>query len=107
MAVKGKRDKAEWSSGQIGAAVGGACAALGLGWLAGRLWRRYRDGDEEPAAALKHGKAPGFVGNSGGAKAVAGPGAMRDPPQHWSKVDEAVDESFPASDPPALNPHVD
>jgi len=32
----------------------------------------------------------------------AGPDAMRDPPQRgWSDVDEASDQSFPASDPPA------
>jgi hypothetical protein len=32
----------------------------------------------------------------------AGPSAMRDRPvREWSKIDEASDESFPASDPPA------
>jgi hypothetical protein len=31
----------------------------------------------------------------------AGPEAMRDPPADWDEVDEASDESFPASDPPA------
>ena len=25
----------------------------------------------------------------------------------WNKVDQAADESFPASDPPAVSPHVD
>ena len=30
----------------------------------------------------------------------AGPESMRDPPKRWDKVDEADDESFPASDPP-------
>lgn len=30
----------------------------------------------------------------------AGPESMRDPPRRWDKVDQADDESFPASDPP-------
>ena len=33
----------------------------------------------------------------------AGPESMRNPPREWDKVDEASDESFPASDPPALH----
>lgn len=31
----------------------------------------------------------------------AGPENMESAPQRWSKTDEAIDESFPASDPPA------
>ena len=31
----------------------------------------------------------------------AGPDAMEQPPKTWDEVDEARDESFPASDPPA------
>ncbi|MFC3097994.1 hypothetical protein [Alteraurantiacibacter palmitatis] len=32
----------------------------------------------------------------------AGPDAMTNPPQQgWSKVDQRIDESFPASDPPS------
>jgi hypothetical protein len=31
----------------------------------------------------------------------AGPEEMEHPPKDWDKVDQALDESFPASDPPA------
>jgi len=31
----------------------------------------------------------------------AGPDAMENPPEKWTEVDEASDESFPASDPPS------
>ncbi len=31
----------------------------------------------------------------------AGPDAMESPPKKWNDVDQASDESFPASDPPA------
>lgn len=31
----------------------------------------------------------------------AGPDAMKNPPKKWDETDQASDESFPASDPPA------
>lgn len=31
----------------------------------------------------------------------AGPNAMADPASSWSKTDQRIDESFPASDPPS------
>ncbi|HYN46580.1 MAG TPA: hypothetical protein VES64_07820 [Allosphingosinicella sp.] len=87
--------------------LAGAGAALaGLGALFAR--RRWGGGGEEvPAPALERGTTePGTAGQSGAARS-AGPEAMRDPPADWEKTDQASDESFPASDPPAVNPHVD
>jgi hypothetical protein len=84
--------------------LGAACAAA-LGYAATRLWRRP-DGSQGRSAALKGTGADGAVGHTGAARS-AGPDAMRDPPREWSQVDQASDESFPASDPPAVNPHVD
>jgi len=86
------------------AAAGAAIVGLGAALF---VRRRRRDAEEIPATATARGKtAPGPVGQSGAARS-AGPEAMRDPPQDWEKVDQAVDESSPASDPPAISPHVD
>jgi hypothetical protein len=89
----------------IGAALAAALGAVGayLNWRA----RRRQDEGERFAPALRHpGIPPGPVGHSGNVR-PAGPSAMRDPPSSWDKVDEASDESFPASDPPNLSPRVD
>ena len=103
------RDESEplmkWNR-KTGIIAAGAAAMVGLG--AALFVRRWRRGEGEvPANATARGKtAPGPVGQSGAARS-AGPDAMRDPPKDWERVDQAVDESFPASDPPPVSPHVD
>lgn len=56
-----------------------------------------QDNSQDDAAAMRGGRKPGpkdapvQVRNSG-------PEAMKDRPKSWDEVDEASDESFPASD---------
>jgi len=95
-----------WNRSHTMLATGGAAVAGLAAALFTRRWWGREEG-ERPAAAHSRGKtAPGPVGQSGAARS-AGPEAMRDPPEEWEKVDQAVDESFPASDPPGVSPHVD
>ncbi|MGA9581170.1 MAG: hypothetical protein WBR13_04265 [Allosphingosinicella sp.] len=96
--------------GAILTGIAAACAA-GVGYAFSSLRRRRSalDGNAENEGArpaISGPGAAGAVGDSGAAR-VAGPDAMRDPPREWTDVDESSDESFPASDPPATNPHVD
>ena len=71
-----------------------ALAALGYaGW---KYFERMKDGSE-PAFAAGQGTGENFA-----KVRDAGPEAMADAPKRdWSREDEASDESFPASDPPA------
>lgn len=87
--------------------IAAACAA-GLGYALSSLLRRRSAGGAGPGArpAISGSGGYGAVGESGAARS-AGPEAMRDPPRDWDQADQASDESFPASDPPAINPHVD
>ena len=95
-----------WNRNRTMLAAGGAAVAGLVAALFTRRWWRREEG-EQPAAAHSRGvTAPGPVGQSGSARS-AGPEAMRDPPKEWDDVDQSVDESFPASDPPAVSPHVD
>jgi hypothetical protein len=85
-------------------AAAGAAAATGLAAavLTRRWWGRGEVGEQDAAAY-----ASGKTDPSPGAARSAGPDAMRDPPEEWDRIDQAVDESFPASDPPPASPHVD
>ncbi len=73
-----------------------ALFVLGAGAYA--LSRKASERGEGARAAFA-GDQPGAGSN---AVRDAGPEAMRDPPvAPWTAVDEASDQSFPASDPPA------
>lgn len=62
------------------------------------LSRRAATGEARAAAAFADDQPAG----TRNPVRDAGPDAMRDPPTDgWSAVDEASDQSFPASDPPA------
>ena len=97
-----------WSRSTIFAAAATAAAASLAAVVVSRRWfGRDEEEDDIYAPALSRGsRPPGAYGTSSAAR-QAGPESMRDPPKRWGKVDEASDESFPASDPPAFAPHVD
>ncbi|MFA6218703.1 MAG: hypothetical protein WC692_02880 [Erythrobacter sp.] len=69
----------------------GKLAAIGVRVFAG--FGFFRKKQTQPAFAAQQGAVQ---------IRDAGPQAMRDAPGgRWTRVDEQVDESFPASDPPA------
>jgi len=75
----------------LGAAVG--VAATGL-----LLFRR------SPGERAREAGIGSAVRSDEGLIRSAGPDGMRTPPERWSKTDQAIDESFPASDPPGHSP---
>ena len=96
-----------WNRSTIYIAAATAAAASLAAVVASRRWFGRDDDDDVYAPALSDGsRPPGPYGTTSSAR-QAGAESMRDPPKQWTKVDEASDESFPASDPPAINPHVD
>lgn len=72
--------------------------AVGAGGLALWRWSQSRNQKPEPAAFAPGESEPANFDQT----RSAGPEGMRDEPRReWDKVDQAADESFPASDPPA------
>jgi hypothetical protein len=72
---------------------------LAVAHKVGVLLGRYEAGEDVQAPKVVDEPAS----ETPAAVREAGPQGMRDAPAAWEKIDEAVDESFPASDPPANN----
>ena len=72
-------------------------ATLGaLGFIG---WKYYEKSKDQSPPAFAKGQEPG---ENVAKVRDAGPEAMADKPQReWTPADQASDESFPASDPPA------
>lgn len=82
------------------AAIGAFVAAAAVGAALWRYLRPKRQGDASHHAAAF--AADETDPENFDQTRTAGPEGMRDDTRRpWNKVDQAVDESFPASDPPA------
>jgi hypothetical protein len=73
-------------------------ATLGAVGYAAYTFLKGRSAASEPPAAFATGESsgPNFARVRN-----AGPEGMRSDPPQWDRIDEASDESFPASDPPS------
>ncbi len=71
---------------------------LAFAGAAGYALYKYAKREALLPAAFAEGEGSG---SSTGGVRNAGPQGMRSDPPHWDRVDQASDESFPASDPPS------
>ncbi len=75
----------------------GAAAVIGAAVVA---WQRYRETLDDGGGRSAFHHDEDYDDNFDQTRA-AGPDAMRDDPgDDWDDIDQQVDESFPASDPP-------
>ena len=104
--LKGTKNGAQrlYSNAAVAAMAVAGIAAVGGAFALGRAAFAYRRTDRRHSGAFAHGETD--LHNFDQTRS-AGPTAMRDQPaDHWDKVDQASDESFPASDPMGVS-HVD
>lgn len=88
-------------------AIFATIGAAATGYLAVYAYSRMTAKEEQGGRGPAFGKGQRHATKDFSTTRTAGPEAMRDPPKHWEAVDEASDESFPASDPPAVGSRVD
>jgi hypothetical protein len=77
-------------------------ALFKLAFASAAAYALYRYSQSQRAHDSHVAFAPGETNGENFAKVRnAGPDGMRSDPAEWDKADQASDESFPASDPPA------
>lgn len=99
--TNGRKTGLDWRSlSTPGALAVGAATLAGAAFFAWERWKSDRADDEGGYSPAAFADVESHRENFDQTRA-AGPAAMRDRPDDWDNVDQAADESFPASDPPS------
>jgi hypothetical protein len=99
--ANGRKAGLDWRSlSTPGALAVGAATLACAAFLAWERWKSERSDAEDGYSPAAFADVESDRENFDQTRA-AGPDAMRDRPEKWDKVDQAADESFPASDPPS------